>query len=88
MSDHIHCAGSPHQHDHDDDHDTVTPGIATAECPVMPGRFVVKAKAEAKGWSATIAGVHTGCAARVADPRSTWIRPNTLLHSDSARHLR
>ncbi|MDO3634587.1 YHS domain-containing protein [Mycolicibacterium sp. KC 300] len=35
--------------DHDHDHDAASPGVDTAECPVMLGRFVVRAKAEAKG---------------------------------------
>ena len=48
---------SPHETPHHDDehnhqhpHESVTPGADTAECPVMPGRHIAKAKAEAKGW--------------------------------------
>ena len=39
-----------HKHNHDHDRDAVKPGVDTAECPVMPGRHVAKAKAGAKGW--------------------------------------
>ncbi|WP_006243269.1 hypothetical protein [Mycolicibacterium tusciae] len=47
---------SHHHHEHEHDHDPVDPGVDAAECPVMPGRFVAKAKAEAKGWVRQYAG--------------------------------
>jgi YHS domain-containing protein len=57
MTDHSAATGtSHHHHDHDHDHDPVKPGVDTAECPVMPGRFVAKAKAEARGWVRHYAG--------------------------------
>ena len=49
MTDHIPATGRGH---HEHDHDPVRAGIDTAECPVMPGRFVVKAK----GWVRHYAG--------------------------------
>jgi YHS domain-containing protein len=45
--------GADHSHH---DHEAVQPGLDTVECPVMPGRFVVKAKAEARGWVRRYAG--------------------------------
>jgi YHS domain-containing protein len=49
MPDSASAVGMAH-HDHDHDHDAVEPGVEAAECPVMPGRVVAKAKAEVKGW--------------------------------------
>lgn len=46
---------SDHAHHHHDD-ELVSPGPDSAECPVMPGRFVAKAKAEARGWVREYAG--------------------------------
>lgn len=59
MTDHRAATGTSDDHHRDDHHhyhDTVDPGVDAAECPVMPGRFVAKAKAEAKGWVRQFAG--------------------------------
>lgn len=57
MTDHGAATGaSHHHHEHEHDHDPVDPGVDAAECPVMPGRFVAKARAEAKGWVRQYAG--------------------------------
>lgn len=57
MTDHGAAKGTRHHH-HEDEHDDdpVDPGVDAAECPVMPARFVAKAKAEAKDWVRQYAG--------------------------------
>ena len=55
MTDHSPAAGTGSHH-YDHDHAPVNAGIDTAEGPVMPGQFVVKAKAEARGWVRQYAG--------------------------------
>jgi YHS domain-containing protein len=62
------------EHGHRLEHEPVPVGVDTGECPVMPGRFVSKAKAEEKGWVRQYAGrtywlCCAGCAPKFdADP--------------------
>jgi YHS domain-containing protein len=73
-------AASDHDHHHHDD-ELVSPGPDSAECPVMPGRFVNKAKAQARGWVRQYAGrtywlCCAGCAPRFdADPARFAVAP-------------
>lgn len=71
---------SNHDHHHHDD-ELVSPGPDSAECPVMPGRFVAKAKAQARGWVREYAGrtywlCCAGCGPKFdADPARFAVAP-------------